>query len=417
MSMTWQALTLTPLDTLFFREPRPFTAGEGADAWSLFPPTPLTIQGMIRSKLLSDYCGPWKENWTESNNSIERVVGPPGGLPGTLAIRGPWLVKDGQWLLPAPLDLVLASIAGEEPPTAALREAAVLAPEPMNGECKRTTSLPEKLRPLHPPKDKERKEWKDFRGLSGWLTWDAYHAYLTHGRVTLQPGKNWWRPDMLWEEELRPGIAMDYARNRVKKGMLYFARHVRLRPGVALGLEVSGLDALPRQWTLPFLAPFGGEGRAVSVEDCSAPCWPSSISEDVNTRITRSGRFKVVLTQPAWFQKAWHPHWMNEDTGDCTYNGVGFQWVAARIERAMKIGGWDLANQRPKPLRAFVPAGSVFYFEGLKDTKDTKAACDTFWNRCISQNPVDSNGNFLEAFDRIGFGHALVGNWGEANDV
>lgn len=400
--MTWQALTLTPLDTLFFREPRPFTAGEGADAWSLFPPTPLTMQGMIRSKLLSDFCGAWKKNWTESNNNIKQVVGYPGGLPGTLALRGPWLVKDGQWLLPAPLDLVLAPITGEEIPTDVRREAAALTPGPANSP--RTTSLPEKLRPLQPPDN-----WENFKGVSGWLTWNAYKDYLVQGRVTLTREVNWWPRDLLWEDELRPGIGMDYARNRVREGMLYFARHVRLCPGVALGLEVSGLEVLPGQLTLPSLAPLGGEGKAVSLDSCSSPPW-QSLSNDLAEAIGFSKRCKVVLTQPAWFQNAWHPDWMDENAGWCHYGGKCFTWVAARIERAMKIGGWDLANRRPKPLRAFVPAGTVFYFE-FTNQEDAKAVCGHLWDRCISQNPVNSSRQPIEAFDQIGFGHTLVGNW------
>ena len=406
MTVSWQALALTPLDTLFFREPRPFTAGEGSDAWSLFPPSPLTMQGMIRSKLLSDHCGPWKENWTDSAAAVERVVGRPGGLPGTLALRGPWLVRNGQWLLPAPLDLIVKPLADAVASENEAREAAALTPEPL--ERGRTTSHPGKLRPLQPP-----ASWKEFKGVNGWLTWDAYREYLIQGRVSLTPKENWWPPDLLWQEELRPGIGMDYARNRVEGGMLYFARHIRLCPEVALGLEVSGLDGLPRQWTPPALAPLGGEGRAVRLESCSPPPWHSP-PEEVLSGTTSSGRFKLVLTQPAWFRKAWHPDWMNKATGDCTCNGVAFRWVAARIERAVKIGGWDLAKGRPKPLRAFVPAGTVFYFE---NQQDATAVCNMFWNRCVSQNPTDSGGQPLEAFDRIGFGHALVGTWKEADDV
>jgi CRISPR-associated protein Cmr3 len=391
MSEKWQALILTPLDTLFFREPRPFTAGEGTDAWSRFPPTPMTVQGMVRSKLLSLHCGPWTEDWTKDHPQVEQVVGPPGDLPGSLKIRGPWLVKNNQWLLPAPLDLVRKTSS---------HEATALSPDL---DSPSSSNLPGKLVPLKPPEG-----WTEFAGVSGWLTWEAYQEYLIEGRVMLEPEKNWWPSEKLWVEELRPGIGMDYSRNRVKEGMLYFARHVRLYENVSLGIEVSGLESLDSPWELPALASLGGEGRAVRLEKSPPPPWhcpPDSLRD----KVTTSSRFKLVLTQPAWFRKGWYPDWLDLDSGSCSYNGLTAQWVAARIERPVKIGGWDMAAGRPKPLRAFVPAGSVFYFE-LQAQGDAGAVFGAFWNRCLSQNPTD-NGQPLEAFDQIGFGHGLVGNW------
>lgn len=411
MTVSWQALALTPLDTLFFREPRPFTAGEGSDAWSVFPPTPLTIQGMIRSRLLSSCCGRWTEDWAKSYPAVEKVVGPPGGLPGTLTLQGPWLLREGTWLLPAPLDLVVAPLSGTDDTANSPRDAAAFRPVKAGA---RTTSLPKAFRPLQPP-----DKWTEFSGANGWLSWEAYQTYLLDGRVKLTPKKNWWQPDMLWDEELRPGIAMDNARNRAQEGMLYFARHTRLSSGVKIGLQVAGLDGLPQPLALPSLAPLGGEGKAVSLDACGPPPWGDAPRGLVD-KIASSGQFKIILTQPAWFAAAWHPDWMNEQTGACVYSGgqsgrgLSFTWVAARIERPLKIGGWDLAKRRPKPLRAFVPAGSVFYF---KDQKDASAVCEHFWARCLSQNPKDEHGMPVEAFEQIGFGHALVGTWKEADDV
>jgi CRISPR-associated protein Cmr3 len=223
----------------------------------------------------------------------------------------------------------------------------------------------------------------------------------------LKPEENWWPPEKLWVEELRPGIGMEYSRNRVKEGMLYFARHVRLYENVSLGIEVSGLESLDSPWELPTLASLGGEGRAVRLEEGPLPPWhrpPDSLRD----KVTTSSRFKLVLTQPAWFQKGWYPDWLDPDSGLRSYNGLTAQWMAARIERPVKIGGWDMVAGRPKPLRAFVPAGSVFYFK-LQAQGDAGAVFRAFWNRCLSQNPTD-NGQ-PEAFDQIGFGHGLVGNW------
>jgi CRISPR-associated protein Cmr3 len=48
---------IEPSDVLLFRDGRPFSAGEGHRARSIFPPYPSTIQGVIRSKVLAERCG------------------------------------------------------------------------------------------------------------------------------------------------------------------------------------------------------------------------------------------------------------------------------------------------------------------------------------------------------------------------
>jgi CRISPR-associated protein Cmr3 len=53
MSVLWR---FTPLDTLFFRDGRPFNAGETVWLESLFPPSGRTLQGVIRSAII-EYSG------------------------------------------------------------------------------------------------------------------------------------------------------------------------------------------------------------------------------------------------------------------------------------------------------------------------------------------------------------------------
>ena len=48
---------IQPSDVLLFRDARPFSAGEGHRAKSIFPPYPNTTQGVIRSKVLAERCG------------------------------------------------------------------------------------------------------------------------------------------------------------------------------------------------------------------------------------------------------------------------------------------------------------------------------------------------------------------------
>jgi len=47
-------VAIRPIDVWLFRDGKPFTAGEDHAAETLFPPSPFTLQGAIRTKVLAD---------------------------------------------------------------------------------------------------------------------------------------------------------------------------------------------------------------------------------------------------------------------------------------------------------------------------------------------------------------------------
>ena len=113
--MEWR---LRPLDTLFFRGPLPFTAGESVFLHSEFPPSPQTIQGMVRTALLEahgidfdrfaldDFTAPACSLCTDSAVcQVPGIVGRPGSDLGTLDLRGPYLIHHDTRLYPTPGDL------------------------------------------------------------------------------------------------------------------------------------------------------------------------------------------------------------------------------------------------------------------------------------------------------------------------
>ncbi len=387
--MAWRTLRITPLDTLFFREPRPFTAGQQTDARSLFPPTSLTMQGMLRSLILAHHAPQALSRRGALPPDVSTVIGQIGGAVGTLRLRGPWLVHGESWLLPAPLDLVMPA----EAPGVAIQEARAFAPTHRDRTAD-TCSLPGRLRALVPPVG-----WTEFHAVGGWLSWPAFRQYLEGEPLQIERGVTWFEPSDLWVEELRPGIGIDEQRNRAKDSLLYFARPVRLQAGVSLGVEVGGLGDLSAPWKAPVFASLGGEGKAVVVEAATAPPpW-----RDYPARAAKS--MKLVLTQPAWFTAGWHPSWMECEAGTATIGGRSCEWVGARVERSVRIGGWDLARRGPRPLRPFVPAGSIYYLDGV--------AADQWpmiWDASITESPAGADG-LSERFDQIGFGHVLAGQW------
>ncbi len=100
-------LFLEPLDLWLFRDGRPFTAGADHHAHSMFPPSPLTLYGALRTKLLFGTAERSGANVTDSA-FVERTVGAADDFE-RFTLRGPLLGRCEQGtvtrLFPAPLDL------------------------------------------------------------------------------------------------------------------------------------------------------------------------------------------------------------------------------------------------------------------------------------------------------------------------
>lgn len=76
--MTW--LFIEPDDVWLFRDGHPFSAGEGHIARCLFPPTPLTLQGALRSSLLA-MSGVTLDEYRQQTTPKARALAENIGLP------------------------------------------------------------------------------------------------------------------------------------------------------------------------------------------------------------------------------------------------------------------------------------------------------------------------------------------------
>lgn len=399
------AFSLTAVDTLLFRDGRPFGVAEATDVRSLFPPTPHTLQGLIRSRVLETACGRWADHArgcrTASLEPCEHhdggcpaqaVSGIPGRAAGTLQVRGPWIRVGQHDLLPAPLDLVAAS--DDLSRSSGAFETAILEPA-----REVTCNFPGGLMPLQPP---DRWGEQKFEGVGGWIAWPAFREYLAGKAPRLERGVSWWRTPDLLVDERRPGVAIDPDRNRARDQHLYFAQHLRMRDGVALAVEVSGIDGVSLSASVP-VVPLGGERRVAVLSSVGTPPW-GRCPDEVSASLIKEGRAKVVLTQPAWFRTGWHPEQWNADARTAFLREGRLEWVAARIERPDRVGGWDFLSNDQKPARMFVPRGSVFYVQA---PPEGRAGVLGGWGSCVSETP---DGETIP-FSSIGWGHSLLGVW------
>lgn len=334
--MKFETLFIEPSDVWFFRTGKPFTKGEDQWAATHFPPTPNTIQGAIRSRVLAG----WGGLSHLDDPSLVELIGSQDGY-GKLHLRGPFLAKcerDNKRVIryyPAPLDLMQAKEGNKE-----LRRLRV---GEWNG-CE--TNLPDDdLQPLLLDEDGETQ----FEAAEGWLSEGELQKYLKNELpATLKPAGR------LFRTETRLGIQMNMAQRITEQRQLYQADFVRPEPNVGLAVEigVEGEDEPLNALRLPqrgHLA-LGGEARA-------AHFWTVKQTQNFPEQTFSQGeKFFIYFATPAYFENGWLPK--NKDWSP--FFGSQVRLIAAAVGRPALIGGWDLKKKGAKPIRRYVPAGSVY---------------------------------------------------------
>lgn len=375
-------LFLEPLDVWLFRDGRPFTAGSDAMARSRFPPAPYTVYGMLRSLLLFQAAAQGRVQalrFGEDCAGISTVVGSPDDF-SRLRLRGPWLARvENEALVryfPAPRDL--ARLNGTaKPPQYALLTPAQVAPL--------GASVAGGLWPLWV------RHGESPQSVEGYLAEADFWQYLAGQAVPVAPAP------LLFLREGRPGLGMDRSTRTAAEGLLYTVEYIRPCQGVGLAVDVlDGLDQVP-----PLIA-FGGEARG---SRCTV--WPLLLDQPpsgLREQGARSRHVKLVLATPALFRQGWLPAWIDPTTLRTTEPYPGLRLVSAAVPRAEPIGGFDLVNRVPRPMRPAVPAGSVYFFEA-----DDAGAAERAFDRWFGQNVSDVGDHAS-----IGFGLAYAGAWNPA---
>jgi CRISPR-associated protein Cmr3 len=354
--MSTYLISIEPLDVWLFRDGRPFSAGDDHHASSYFPPPHSTVQGALRAAYLAAnqvdvdaYAARRLPNQTD----IEKVIGLPGGAPG-FKLGAIYVVKDGKRYLPRPADAY--AVPG------GLRSLSVgTAPNRVR------TNLPPGLsllwRPQADPADETATAIVPEASLPAddarWVSETALRSYLAEADASKRVITNaeLLSDGDLFEREPRFGISLNYSVRRPTQGALYEAEFLRLKSDVRIEVEVegAGLSEFPNTGLLKM----GGEGRMGRYE-VRANSTQTAASAEANAAATR--RIRVYFATPAVLANGWQGSWDNK-------------LVAAALPRYESRGGFDLAAevqtrngtsgaQMHKPARRFIPAGSVYFFEG-----------------------------------------------------
>jgi CRISPR-associated protein Cmr3 len=401
---------IEPSDVLLFRDGRPFSAGEGHRARSIFPPTPNTMQGVIRSKVLSDRCGRYETYKNDCNGcdkqpncTIPDEIGRPAqngrGSYGNLQIRGAIIAKYEETKVtpyfPVPADVVEVKEKSGQKKSSKFR-LRFLQPlsHKLYGDNDLSDDPQSKLLPLWT------QETTPVEGVQGYWEQKDLQNYLLEEYPSIT---QYTKADTLYLRESRYGIDIDNARQTVKEGQLYQTEFIRCEKNIGLYTEVDGVSNLGGN-----LIAIGGENRAAQchhLDQQKRVDW-TQFTHDLEKKLEQADGFKIYFATPTIFDAGWLPNWLSKNDLSGAYHGVQVQLVAASVPRYQTIGGWDVAYNRPKPTNRAIPAGSVYYFKYDKNNVKPSEIIKAFHWKNIADESNDV---------QIGFGLSLVGVWNYLN--
>lgn len=400
----------TALDTLFFRESRPMESIGGSELNSVFPPPSRTLAGALCTALAESQAGwDWRmmgknfPNMGNTHKAVKNFIA--GGVDDNeLTLKGVWITRNNERIYPVPKHIVGSFSEGELEHLTSLELS-----DPQITDIGLDVRLPQLP-----------KHWRDNantytkpRALDEYWLPQTQFEQLLQG-FDLEGIKPFLlSKDAIYSTESRLGIAIDNKTRIVKEAQLFQTSHIRPKSffnedetaEVEIGFEIDTdlpdfADALSH-----FNVRTGGEGRICQVKQVEQPAKPiTGISPDL---AQENGIILCLLTPYCLTEldsslqtKAWLPF----DTGDFReengswvgkVNGVDLCVYAMSSGKVLREGGWNMEKRQPKPVRSYLPAGSMWYCTIEQD--DIEGAVEKLHNTQIGQET------------KLGRGHIVVG--------
>ncbi len=387
--MALKAYCLSPVDSWFFRDGRPFNQGEKAqiDVQSMFPPFATTIVGAIRAALARSMGWNGHGDWSAD---IKAKLGDDQNLK-PLKFQGPYLVRRTNGMIeplfPAPLNIV-----GIEPPCSEVNWTFARLNPGRGIDCDLGIGV----------KLPTAKNATGMKSLNGFFFTQEDIKRILHGNelqlikpirgkmISCVPQGCETKPnqvEMLWDLEYTVGIERNYLTRTAEEGAIYSAQRVRLCRGVALAMNVDGLS---EDLKLPATLAFGGESRMAYAEPLERPI----VMPEAPPLPSSGGiiQFTVTHLTPAYFENGL------PRPGEEFREIPGAKVISACLERPMKIGGWNSvpARRGPIPLKPFIPPGSTWFCEAEAG---------------LVEKIRELKGSHIGGYADFGFGQILIGSW------
>lgn len=355
-------IQLDPLDTLFFKDGKPFSMGEETWADGIFPPPPSVLYGMLRTQYLS----------MNPAVSIENVIEKTDGLEITQIYyrflndveKHSRARSSSTCYLPIPADVVERNPKkpqGSESEEDYVKILQLIDRRERRVKSYEVTKIPvcqlandigssAKDEIVFPYWKEEGAQAEAIEG--GFLEENDLRSYLIDSEANRLLAKR--LSDFLIVEP-KTGIKRNReTRTTSDDGDLYRVG-MRRADGFQIEVSFSPLEGLNFfQTGHDHLTPvrLGAEGKVSAAK---------IKSDDLLGTFNgiKSDFFRVYLATPAII--------LNKDglpiKPDLEFLGIPVTYLGAAIKKAQMIGGFDMKNRQPKPMYKVVPAGSVFYFK------------------------------------------------------
>ncbi len=389
---------IEPLDTLLFREAKPFSPGEGAWAQSLFPPMPSTV---FQALLTLD--------------DPDRALKKKGTKERDHHFIGPLLCKGSETLwVPTPKDLCCMRTLPEgetykEPGKTSLESdewkklnvSSVAQLQPSNWKM-----IAQRLPPLVPPHNPDEPRLVYCGVPQPWMKLTALLKYLKGDcHFTAKDFKK--NP---WKKQVLPHIHMQSSDSRqVRDTQGYFTEvSIRLKAGWSF---VVGLNRTLKVQDGTIIR-LGGEGHRAIVSAFPDSDLSQTLANYEQPKTNQAKPLAYLLTpglaltgQNAATYTARPEVWNNVLSGCATDKPVLAGGTSQVTRKIYQNGSSPKTRQEfaVLPQRAFVPPGTVYHFSSTPDESNS-------WRLLPELQPGDRQ-PCLKTFETLGYGLLL---WGKS---
>jgi len=304
-------MKIQPTDSLFFRDGKPFNAGSESWSDSSLLPNPSTIWGAMFAVLY--------DSKKLSSNIEDRKK---------LQIKNIYLYNEKQTtiLVPAPLDIFIDS--DENKYISDYEYVNFVSNYPLDVMSFVDTT-------------------KDIKPLENYfLEINSLYQHYINGYSKNLILYNF--DDVLLNDH-KIGIKIDSKTKTAQENYLYRIDLTQFKENWSFLIEYECEVDFPKEGILKL----GGEGKIAKyykVEEI--PIGLQSVNilrKEIFKSIINEDYFKVFFKTPVFFENGWRPK----------QEGL----VCANVGKYISIGGWDMETKKPKVMKRYVPAGSVYVFE------------------------------------------------------
>jgi len=363
-------LFIEPLDVLMFRSERPFIARESHVA-KLGVISPLTFEGAIKSKIFLDFCNKKSylasdfqrkknENESKFKKRVKNMLEKDGELKEILKVIGHPIISSTPSIrvlgvffsekdkkeecFPIPNDIVRRDIQDDEIlKLNPILEQELRIPNTENYVCFSVCSK--------------------IKGIKGLMSFNALKEYLWGGK----PDKSQMMEDP-YETEVRTGIRLEKRVKTTIEGHIYTAEFLRLKEnwGFIVWVEEDH-GILNKYLDENEIIKLGGEGKgALCMKINEIDIADKLEFPELVEKINKEKRFKLYLASPSYF----NGHKPPRDKLEKELKVKELKLRAALPGKPVYIGGYDFAMNMEKPLRRWVNAGAVYYYEFSGEIKN-----------------------------------------------